>query len=267
MKIACIDTETTGLNKNTDRVIQLSCKVFDSETGQRIASLNKYILPSGTWKINPDAQAVHNLSEEFIRENGVSLREVFPELMELIGDLPILTYNGSSFDICFLQREFEREGLDAQFEKHSFIDSFDIERRVNSNKLGDAYRRYYGRDFENAHDSSADVDATIDVYMAQLKAHGTAIDAETGVEIIKESNDYVTDMMRTSPEGFVYTDKDGVLRFRIGKFKEYPVVDVCKNNPSYIKWLFTPNNGDNVCTNITKRSIRNAYYSNTDQDK
>ena len=69
MKIACIDTETTGLNKNTDRIIQLSCKVFDSETGERLDSLNEYILPSGMWKINPDAQAVHNISEEFIKEH------------------------------------------------------------------------------------------------------------------------------------------------------------------------------------------------------
>ena len=188
MKIACIDTETTGLNKNTDRIIQLSCKVFDSETGERLGTLNEYILPSGAWKINPDAQAVHNISEEFIKEHGVPLRQVFPKFMELIGDLPLLTYNGSSFDICFLQREFEREGLDAQFETHTFIDSFDIERRVNSNKLADTYRRYYGKDFENAHDSSADVDATIDVYMAQVKNHGTAINTETGIEVIKESD-------------------------------------------------------------------------------
>ena len=265
MKIACIDTETTGLNKNTDRIIQLSCKVFDSETGERLDSLNEYILPSGMWKINPDAQAVHNISEEFIKEHGVSLRQVFPKFMEIIGDLPILTYNGSSFDICFLQREFEREGLDTQFEKHEFIDSFDIERRVNSNKLTDAYRRYYGKDFDNAHDSSADVDATIDVYMAQVRNHSTAINAETGVEVIKESNEYVTGMMQTSPEGFVYTDKDGVLRFRIGKFKEYPVVQVCKENPSYIKWLFTPNNGDNICTNLTKKAIKTAYYANSNK--
>lgn len=261
MKIVCIDTETTGLNKNTDRIIQLSCTVFDDKTGKRFKTLNKYILPSGQWKINPDAQAIHNISEDFIRKNGVSLRQVFPEFKEIIDNFPILTYNGSSFDICFLQREFEREGLDAEFDTHEFIDSFDIERRVNSNNLACTYRRYYGKDFENAHDSNADVNATIDVYLAQVKNHGTTINAETGVGIIKESNEYITDMMQTSPEGFVYTDKNGILRFRIGKFKEYPVVDVCKNNPGYIKWLFTPNNGDNVCTNITKNAIKRAYYN------
>ena len=74
---------------------------------------------------------------------------------------------------------------------------------------------------------------------------------------------------RIAVEGYFkpeeYTDKDGVLRFRIGKFKEYPVVQVCKENPSYIKWLFTPNNGDNICTNLTKKAIKTAYYANSNK--
>lgn len=261
MYIACLDTETTGINKNTDRIIQLSVRVFDNTTGQTVKQLKEYILPTGTWKINPDAQAIHNISEEIVKEKGVKLRDLFPRFMEMIADYPILTYNGYTFDICFLQREFERENLDPGFEKHKFIDAFDIERRVNSNRLMDTYRRYYGKDFENAHDADADAQATIDVYMAQKKVHGTTINKETGKGVIKESIDEVTTMMHTSPEGFIYTDKDGVLRFRIGKFKEYPVADVCRDNPSYIKWLFTPNNGDNVITSITKRSIKENYYN------
>lgn len=178
----------------------------------------------------------------------------------MIEGTAILTYNGSTFDISFIQREFEREGLETGFENHEFIDGYDIERRLNSNKLTDAYRRYYGKDFEDAHDAMADVRATIAVFKAQCEKHRTAINEETGKEVITESIEQITEMMQTSPEGFVYLDKEGVLKFRIGKFKEYPVVDVCKQNPSYIKWLFTPNNGDNVCTNLTKKAIKNAYY-------
>jgi DNA polymerase-3 subunit epsilon len=255
----CIDTETTGLNKNTDRIIQLAVSKFD-ENFKIIADKVWYIKPSGVWKINPDAEAVHKISEEFINENGVSLKSIVAEFLELIKDTTILTYNGSTFDISFIQREFEREGLDTGFENHEFIDGYDIERRMNSNKLSDVYRRYYGEDFDNAHDALADVHATIKVFEAQCNRHGDAIDAETGKGVILESTEQITKMMQTSPEGFIYYDKDNVLRFRIGKFKEYPVVDVCKNNPSYIKWLFTPNNGDNICTNITKKAIKNAYY-------
>lgn len=259
MVISCIDTETTGLNKNTDRIIQLAVTNFD-ENFNILLDKVWYIKPSGTWKINPDAQAVHNISEEYINEHGVPLKSIVPELLEILADNPILTYNGATFDISFVQREFEREGLETGFENHEFIDAFDIERRVNSNKLADAYRRYFGEDFENAHDASSDVHATIKVYQKQCEIHKDAIDPDTGNNLIMESRKEITNMMQTSPEGFVHVDKDGVLKFRIGKFKGYPVVQVCKENPSYIKWLFTPNNGDNVCTNITKKAIKAEYY-------
>lgn len=256
----CIDTETTGLNKNTDRIIQLAVAKFD-ENFNIITERSWYIRPSGTWRINPDAQAIHNISEDLINEQGVSLKSIAPEFLELIKGTTILTYNGYSFDISFIQREFEREGIETGFENHEFADGYDIELRLNSHRLADTYRRYYGDDFEDAHDAMADVRATIAVFKAQCERHGKDIDEETGKEVIAESIGRITEMMQTSPEGFVYYDKDKVLRFRIGKFKEWPVVDVCKQNPGYIKWLFTPNNGDNVCTNLTKKAIMRAYYS------
>lgn len=264
MIISCIDTETTGLNRNTDRIVQLSVGNFDSETGEIVATFDHYIKPSGVWKMTPSAQAVHNISEEMIEEKGVSLKSIAQEFLDMIADNPILSYNGSSFDVSFIQREFEREGLDTGFEKHQFIDSFDIERRVNSNKLGDAYIRYFGHPFEDAHNSMADVKATIEVYMEQKRRYKEVNDIRTDNDknVVDESCEDVTRMMQTSPEGFVYIDAEGVLKFRIGKYKEWPVAKVCKEIPSYIKWLFTPNNGDNIISNITKRTIKADYYGN-----
>ena len=142
----CIDTETTGLNKNTDRIIQLAVAKFD-ENFNIITERSWYIRPSGTWRINPDAQAIHNISEEVINEHGVSLKSIAPEFLELIKGTTILTYNGYSFDISFIQREFEREGIETGFENHEFADGYDIELRLNSHRLADVYRRYYGDDF------------------------------------------------------------------------------------------------------------------------
>ena len=266
MIISCIDVETTGLNRNTDRIVQLSVANFDDQTGQIVESMDHYIKPSGAWKMTPSAQEIHNISEELINEKGVSLKSIAPKFIEMIADHPILTYNGSSFDISFIQKEFEREGLDTNFDRHDFIDAFDIERRVNSNKLGDTYMRYFGHSFEDAHNSMADVKATIEVYLEQVKRYKTITDIKTdnGKNVIDESCEDVSKMMQTSPEGFVYYDKDGVMKFRIGKYKEWPVVKVCQEIPSYIKWLFTPNNGDNVITNITKKSIKANYYDNTE---
>ena len=263
---SCIDVETTGLNKSIDRIIQLSITNFqvgdELGTYQILESKNWYIKPSGHWQINLDAYYIHNISEEFIQENGVSLKSIYDEFIRMIDKNYILTYNGSLFDIQFIQKEFEREMLDTHFQEHHFVDSYDIEKRLNSNKLSEVYKRYFGEDFENAHDSSADVLATIRIFNEQVKRYKLQHDTQTsnGNNIIEESIDATTQSMQLSPEGFVYIDDNGVLKFKIGKFKEYPVIDVCKNNPSYIKWLFTPNNGDNIITNITKKTIKENYY-------
>lgn len=264
MIISCIDTETTGLDRNKDRIVQLSVANFDSTTGEIVEAEDWYIKPSGNWTMNPSAQAVHNISPEMIEEKGVSLKSVAPRFIELIADHPILTYNGSSFDISFIQREFEREGLVTNFERHDFIDAFDIERRMNSNKLGDTYIRYFGHPFEDAHNSMADVKATIEVFMEQKRRYKEVTDVKTenGKNVIDESCENVTTMMQTSPEGFIFVDKDGVLKFRIGKYKEWPVAKVCSTDPGYIKWLFAPANGDQVITTITKKSIKADYYAN-----
>ena len=95
--ISCIDIETTGLNKNTDRIVQLTVtnfKMLGSGKYIILDTLNKYIKPTGYWKMNPDAQEIHNISEEFINENGVSLNSIYDKFMEMIGENPILTYNG-----------------------------------------------------------------------------------------------------------------------------------------------------------------------------
>ena len=256
MNITCLDIETTGLDKATDRIVQLSLQNFDSKTFELGESRNWYILPSRGWCMNPDAMKVHGITPEFLCENGKSLKEIYPEWCELTKDHVILSYNGPKFDIPMIQRDFEREGLDTGFEKCKFIDALDIERKLNkqdNNKLSETYERYFGHQFEGAHDASADILATIEVYKKQMesvkgKPHRS--------EIIAESILKATNSLSISPDGFVYIDKSGYLKFRWGKYKNMPVVDVCRDDPSYIRWLWDKD----VISNITKNTIRNDFY-------
>ena len=256
MNITCLDIETTGLNKSTDRIVQLSLQNFDSNTYELHEFRNWYILPTGVWRMNPDAMKVHGITPEFLSENGKSLKVIYPEWCELTKDHIILSYNGPKFDIPIIQKDFEREGLDTGFEKCKFIDALDIERKLNkldNNKLSEAYERYYGCPFKGAHDASADILATIGVYKKQMesvknKPIRSGIIAES---IYKSTND-----MSTSPDGFVYRDKSGYLKFRWGKHKNMPVIDICKNDPNYIRWLWNKN----IVCDITRNAIENEYH-------
>lgn len=259
MNITCLDIETTGLNKSIDRIIQLSLRNFDADTFELGEGANWYILPNrktGEYIMDLNAVTVHGITRSFLKENGQSLVEIYPEWQRLTKDHIILSYNGTTFDIPMIQKDFSREGLDTGFDKCKFIDALDIERKLNkqdNNKLSETYERYFGYQFEGAHDASADILATIDVYKKQMES----VEGKPNrSEIIAESILKSTNNLSISPDGFVYIDGSGYLKFRWGKHKNMPVVDVCKNDPGYIRWLW---NKDIIC-NITKETIKKEFY-------
>lgn len=243
--MVCLDVETTGLDKTSDRIIQLCITKFESKTGALIDTKNWYIKPSGSWNIDASATEVHGITNDFIEKNGVSLKDIYKDFEDFVGSYDFLTYNGNAFDWCFIQREFEREGIDPKFTEHNLYDSFIIETTHNSHKLSDVYKRYFGEGFEDAHDASADVKATIKVFVEQQKRY----------DDIEEINKDPQLQTTISPEGFVRVDESGDLIFAAGKYRSKKVVDVVKSDLGYLRWL----NENNVITLPTKRAIKLAW--------
>ena len=238
--LVCLDTETTGIDKKLDHIVQLSAIKFDSETFEEVGVFNEYIIPCGAdFNMSPVAQELHGLSKEFIKENGKYLKEVGRDFINFIDGCDILSYNGNTFDIGFIEKDFTEVGYYIDWSKYKSIDSFAIECELNPRKLGNVYKKYTGKDLDGAHDALADVRATIEVFRHQQQL----------VDI--EEMGFINEI--TSPEGTV-TYKDGKLVFSYGKYKYVDVYDVCKKDPGYIKWLFGTNISD-----TTKKSIQEYY--------
>ena len=88
--ITCVDVETTGLDKRNDYIIQLALLKFDKATYEEVARYSWYIIPQHKWCISKGAQDVHGLSEEFIKENGTTIREIVAFI--LFSDSTFLTF-------------------------------------------------------------------------------------------------------------------------------------------------------------------------------
>jgi len=184
MQLVCFDTETTGLDVQKDAIIQLSLVKIDTDTWQRISQRDWYILPEGDFTIPAEAEAVHHISKQFLQENGVSLLGVYDDLVTFTDGCDILSYNGNGFDAPMLYYNLKRLGLEFRFEGRTWYDALALERIHMEGKIdpetGDryhcnltaAYTRYYGHPFEGAHNSLDDVLATIEVFKAQVEAHG-----------------------------------------------------------------------------------------------
>ena len=186
MNLVCFDTETTGLDVQKDHIIQLSLVKFDTETWQTIDQRDWYILPEGDFTIPAEAEAVHHISRQFLLDNGVSLRDIYPEFIAFTNGCDILSYNGNNYDAPILHYNLERLGLPFDFDNRTWYDALTLERIHMAGKIDPetgeryhcnltaSYTRYYGHPFEGAHNSLDDVLATIQVFRAQVEAHDWA---------------------------------------------------------------------------------------------
>ncbi len=252
MQLVCFDTETTGLDVQKEYIIQLSLVKFETESWQIIDQRDWYILPEGDFTIPAEAEAVHHISKAFLLENGVSLRSIYDELISFTDGCDMLSYNGNGYDAPILHYNLSRLGLDFDFENRRWYDALLLERihtagmvdekgeKVHNN-LTAAYTRYYGHPFEGAHNSLDDVLATIEVFKAQVGAHGWAW-------VERDEFGFICyDRWLTKNGNYYYLNQ--------GAHKGESIESMTHIDPGYLEWMI------NKCTwtdEQTKRLIRSV---------
>ena len=244
--IVCFDTETTGVDIQKDKIIQIAMVKFDPENYQTVETLQKYTIPEGDWDIPPEATEVHHLTKEFILQNGVPFKSVAHDIIAFFDGCDILSYNGNNFDVAILQNNLEAVGVKWTLPDCKYYDSMIIEKKIHGMRLVDVYNRYFGEDFE-AHDAFADVNATIKVFQKQMETHKETID-NMNLEIL-------------SPDGFLKRDQNNEVVFAFGKYKDKPVYQICSSDAGYIRWIWEQN-----FSPITKQNIEKAYKQHNKQN-
>lgn len=105
MREIVFDTETTGLDPATDRVVEIGCiELFHHiPTGK---SFHKYLNPERA--MSAEAARVHGLDDAFLRDKP-KFAEVVDEFLEFIGDAHLIAHN-ATFDMSFINAELARMG-------------------------------------------------------------------------------------------------------------------------------------------------------------
>ena len=165
MREIIFDTETTGLETKSDRVIEIGGieLINNFPTGK---TLHLYINP-GNRKVHPDALAVHGITDEFLKDKP-SFADVAGQIVEFFEGAKWIAHN-ATFDIGFINAEFERLGL-PPVQMDRVVDTLAMARRkhpMGPNSL-DALCRRYGID--NAHRTK----------------HGALLDSELLAEVYIE---------------------------------------------------------------------------------
>lgn len=250
--IVCFDIETTGLNykpgEGQDYIIQLAAIKFDRNTFEIKDKRNWYIKPQHNYTITPGAFEAHHISKEWLDENGDSLIDVAPIFLEFIEDCDILTYNGNRFDVQFISKDLALCGYELPMEGRRFYDAFALECKKNPRDLSTIFKKYTGRDLEDAHNAFNDVQATIEVFKHQMTELDTSYDS---IDDWDECN-------LLTPDGTIIRKTnlygEQVIVFNTGKYKDVEFMKVFHDDFGYIKWYM-----DKVASNYTKRILRQYY--------
>ena len=98
-----LDTETTGLSADKDRIVEIAC----IELSNHIPTKNifhTFINPET--KVSADAFSVHGYSDEFL-SNKPKFKEIVKNFLDFIKDKKLIIHN-ADFDLGFLNNELKR---------------------------------------------------------------------------------------------------------------------------------------------------------------
>lgn len=164
MREIVFDTETTGLDKTEDRIIEIGCVELENRflTGR---TFHVYINPQGR-QVHPEALAIHGISNERL-VNEPKFSEIADDFLNFTDGARLVAHN-AMFDIGFINAELERIGqLPVSVDR--VVDTLTLARRKHpmaQNSL-DALCKRYGIDnsHRTLHGALLDSEILADVYI------------------------------------------------------------------------------------------------------
>lgn len=224
--ICFIDLETTGINLSTDRIIEIAMvKTMPDNTRQ----VKRKLLNPGV-PIPASSTEIHGITDDMVKD-APTFKQAANEIKMYLENCDLGGYNSNRFDIPILMEEFLRAGMDVDLSNRRMIDVQHIFYSMEPRTLSAAYKFYCQKELINAHSAEADIQATIDVFYAQLDRYKNLGDTIDSI-LATIGEDKIIDYARR----FSYDDK-GVEVFNFGKYKGRSVTEVLKAEPQYYDWM------------------------------
>ncbi|CDF21291.1 dNA-directed DNA polymerase III PolC [Prevotella sp. CAG:617] len=183
MNYLFFDTETTGKPKNYDspafdtdnwpRLVSFAY-ILSDETGDIIKKDAFIVKPDG-YEIHKDVENVHGISTELANREGIDINDALNIIESLIDEAGILVGHNISFDINVVDCEFYR------YREKLYLDNMPYRCTMKESvsycalpklkypKLQDLYTKLFGKQFKDAHNAMADIQATFECFWELVK--------------------------------------------------------------------------------------------------
>ncbi|MES2628460.1 MAG: DNA polymerase III subunit alpha [Bacteroidota bacterium] len=182
------DTETTGLPRdynapltdsdNWPRMVQLAWQLHD-ERGELLEVKNFIVRPEG-YTIPYNAERIHGISTERAMREGVDLAFVLEEFNQALAKSQFNVGHNIEFDINILGAEFIRKQQETTLHKLRVLDTKEETTdwcaipggkggKFKWPTLTELYEKLFGEKFAEAHNASADVEATTRAFLETVR--------------------------------------------------------------------------------------------------
>ena len=203
-----LDTETTGLSADKDRIVEIAC----IELSNHIPTKNifhTFINPET--KVSADAFSVHGYSDEFLSKKP-KFKEIVKNFLDFIKDKKLVIHN-ADFDLGFLNNELRRLNVKPIL-KSDVVDTLQIARSKFpgvGNSLDALCKRYkINVEAREKHSALVDCHLLSKVYIELIDKKELTLDLEL-------SNKGDNDQMRLNNE-----NRQGIIvPISPEKFEEY----------------------------------------------
>lgn len=156
----CLDCETTGLEPEKDRIIELAIVKFTFD--KTLDQFETLIDPQES--ISKESIQIHNITDDMV-QGKPKIAEVLPKALKLI-DNHIIVGHAIQMDIQFIMEEAKRSKIPCKIHENPFLDTLRMARLYGQSPVNslEKLRQHFNIAEEGAHRAMSDVIVNIEVF-------------------------------------------------------------------------------------------------------
>ena len=245
--VAILDLETTGVDVEEDRIVQLGIVKVSLDGKEKELGL----LVNPEMKIPAEASDVHGITDQMVR-NEPTFEQLSKGVAEFLEGCDVAGFNVLGFDLPLLENEFERVGVHFKRPEH-VVDSMIIYHDRVKRDLSAAYEFYCDSEHEDAHSALADARATWEILKGQVIRHDDLPKNVSGLaeECLPVNRGFLDN-------GEWFKEKDGQPVLTKGKHKGKRLNAVAGSSPDYLGWILRETNPPDDTIRMIQKALRKA---------
>ena len=165
----CLDCETTGLETESDRIIEIGIAKFDFEKTHEIYET----LVDPEMSIPAISTEIHHITDDMV-QNKPKIQEILQDIFSFVGK-HIIVGHGIMTDLKFLAAAAKKHNIACKILSHPHIDTLRLARLYGESPTNslETLRKHFNIADEGAHRAMNDVTVNIEVFKYLARRYKT----------------------------------------------------------------------------------------------